>query len=340
MQEELAHVAAVLLYIADALQQQAAGAAGPVADAHACFRLQHLGHEKTDLGGSVELAAGFARLTGEVADQVLIGVAEQVVGDVSTVEGLAAEVVDEVDQFVAGQLVLLVEVDLAGEDAVEIVLPVGVGPLDGEHGVVERLAELALGGAGNGVPVRRLRDDEMVVLRIAGQLQRLFLRQARLDQGIGLGADLFPITVVDALVEQQGEHIAAKLGMVGVAAQDVGGLVEITFQLALGHTAGGTHHNWFGKKSQLLKSVFHSTFTMFTRKTSRNNHPFDDEGNSGHSLSSSAEAGVSEMEPLLVCSIKTPAIVYPMSIDNLQHLFIFLIKITECLPLLSQDMSN
>jgi hypothetical protein len=79
---------------------------------------------------------------------------------------------------------------------------------------------------------------------------------------------------------------------------------------------------------------------MFTRKTSRNNHPFDDEGNSGHSLSSSAEAGVSEMEPLLVCSIKTPAIVYPMSIDNLQHLFIFLIKITECLPLLSQDMSN
>jgi hypothetical protein len=93
--------------------------------------LQHLGHQETDLGRCVELAAGLARLAGEVADEVFVGVAEQVVGDVCAVEGLAAEVVDQVDQLVAGQFVLLVEVDLAGEDAVEVVLAVGVGPLDG-----------------------------------------------------------------------------------------------------------------------------------------------------------------------------------------------------------------
>jgi hypothetical protein len=117
------------------------------------LRLQHLGHQEADLGRCVELAAGLARLAGEVADQVFVGVAEQVVGDVGAVEGLAAEVVDQVDQLVAGQFVLLVEVDLAGEDAVEVVLAVGVGPLDGQHGVVQGLAELPLGRARHVSPV-------------------------------------------------------------------------------------------------------------------------------------------------------------------------------------------
>ena len=131
VQLELAHIAAVLLDMADALQQQAARTAGPVADATCRLGLQHLGHQETHLGRGVELAAGLAGLAGEVADQVFVGVAEQVVGNVGAVERLAAEVVDQIDQLVARQLVLLVEVDLAGEDAVEIVLPVRIGPLDG-----------------------------------------------------------------------------------------------------------------------------------------------------------------------------------------------------------------
>lgn len=69
-----------------------------------------------------------------------------------TVEGLAAKVVNQVDQLVARQLVLLVEVDLAGEDAVEVVLPMGVGAFDSEHCIVERLAELALRGTCHGTP--------------------------------------------------------------------------------------------------------------------------------------------------------------------------------------------
>ncbi len=98
------------------------------------------------------LPLGFARLAGEVADQVLVGVAEQIVRDMSAVKGLATEVVDQVDQFVARQLVLLVEVDLAGKDAVEVVLPMRIGTLDREHRVIQCLAELGLGGARHGRP--------------------------------------------------------------------------------------------------------------------------------------------------------------------------------------------
>lgn len=78
--------------------------------------MQHFGHQETDFSRGVELAAGFACPAGEVADQVFIGIAEKVVRDVGAVKLLAAEVVDEVDQLVSRQLVLFVEVDLAGED--------------------------------------------------------------------------------------------------------------------------------------------------------------------------------------------------------------------------------
>ena len=122
----------------------------------------------------VELAAGLARLAGEVADQVFVGVAEQVVGDVRAVEGLAAEVVDQVDELVARQFVLLVEVDLAGEDAVEVVLTVGVRPLDGQHGLVQRLAELALCGARHVGPGRMRGHREVVQLRVMRHQNGLF----------------------------------------------------------------------------------------------------------------------------------------------------------------------
>ncbi len=77
----------------------------------------------------------------------------------------------------------------------------------------------------------------MVILRVARQRECLILRYAGLGQRCGLGADFFVKTVADATVEQQREYVAAKFGLVGVAAQDVGGLVELAFQLALGHPA-------------------------------------------------------------------------------------------------------
>lgn len=156
-----------------------------------------------------------------------------------TVEGLAGEVIDEIDQLVPGQLVVLVEVDLAGEDTVEVVRPVGIGPLDGEHGVVEIEPEQPLDAAGDLWPGGGLRDDEMVVLWVAGEEKGLLLgHPGRLQLG-RLVTHFLVETVVDALVEEQGEDIAAELRVVGVAAQDVGRLVEIGFELALGHPPRG-----------------------------------------------------------------------------------------------------
>lgn len=53
----------------------------------------------------------------------------------------------------ARPFVVLVEADLAGEDAVEITLAVGIGTLNGEHGVVERKPEHALSSVTSGAKV-------------------------------------------------------------------------------------------------------------------------------------------------------------------------------------------
>jgi hypothetical protein len=70
--------------------------------------------------------------------------------------------------------------------------------------------------------------------------QGLFLRDARLGQGSDLGANFFIEAVADAFVEQQRENVAAKFGMIGVAAQNIGRRVEIAFQFSLCHPARGT----------------------------------------------------------------------------------------------------
>jgi len=94
VQLQLTHIAAVFFNVTNALQQQTAGAAGPVSNGHAGFWLQHFGHQEADFGGRIKLAAGFTCPDGEIADQVLVSVAEKIVGDVGTVESLAAEMVD------------------------------------------------------------------------------------------------------------------------------------------------------------------------------------------------------------------------------------------------------
>lgn len=67
----------------------------------------------------------------------------------------------------------------------------------------------------------------MVVLRVARQQQCPLLQQTGCGQRGRLHANLFLKAIVDALVKEQGKHVGAKLRVVGVAAQDVGSLVEI-----------------------------------------------------------------------------------------------------------------
>ncbi|VVD61147.1 hypothetical protein PEP31012_00107 [Pandoraea eparura] len=60
---------------------------------------------------------------------------------------------------------------------------------------------------------------------------------ARPSQRRHLGPNFLVEAVADALVEQQCEHVATEFRVVGVAAQDAGGLVEVAFKLASGGNA-------------------------------------------------------------------------------------------------------
>ena len=102
------------------LEQQGAGAAGRVVDglvgAGGAAQVDHHGHDARHLGRGVELALALAGLGGEVAHQVLVGVAEQVVA----LGAVAAEVQALEDRHQLGEpvhhllalaeLVLVVEV--------------------------------------------------------------------------------------------------------------------------------------------------------------------------------------------------------------------------------------
>lgn len=92
----------------------------------------------------------------------------------------------------------------------------------------------------------------MMVQRIAGEQDGLILWHACLDQRVGLGADLFVVAVVDALVEKEREDVAPELGMVGVATQDIGGGIKVGFKLTLRHPARRADDNWRFERFQQL----------------------------------------------------------------------------------------
>ena len=77
--EERARVAAGALHVLDRAEQHAAGAAGRVVDGLALLRVEDVDHHPDDAARGVELA-GLLALgdVGELADQVLVGVAEDV----------------------------------------------------------------------------------------------------------------------------------------------------------------------------------------------------------------------------------------------------------------------
>ena len=77
--EEGARVAAVSLHVIDGGEQHAAGAASGVVNRLALFRIEDLGHHPHHAAGGVELASLLAAGdVGELADEILIGIAEDV----------------------------------------------------------------------------------------------------------------------------------------------------------------------------------------------------------------------------------------------------------------------
>ena len=118
VEPERAVLAAGALHLGQRRDQHAAGAAGGVVDRLAGLRLEHLRHQVDEGAVGVELLRRVAAVVGELLDQVLVAVAELVLGHVGERERLGREVLDEVLQRLVGQT-LLVGPRRVAEDAVE-----------------------------------------------------------------------------------------------------------------------------------------------------------------------------------------------------------------------------
>ncbi len=144
--------------------QHAAGAAGGVVDRLARLGLEHQRHQVDERAVGVELLGGVAGVVGELLDQVLVAVAEFVLGQVRDRQDLAGEVLDQVLERRVREQVLVAPVAVA-EHAGE---RVGVGRLDGPHRLQDRGADVG-GDLADVRPVRAVRDREAVVFRQVGE---------------------------------------------------------------------------------------------------------------------------------------------------------------------------
>ena len=87
--------------------EHAAGAAGGVVDRLAGLGLQHQRHQVDEGAVGVELLGGVAGVVGELLDQVLVAVAELVLGQVRDRQRLGGEVLDQVLSVASGSRFLL-----------------------------------------------------------------------------------------------------------------------------------------------------------------------------------------------------------------------------------------
>ena len=82
VEADVAPLLALPAQVRDGGEQHAAGAAGGVVDALAWLRLEHLGHQVDDGAVGVELGGGVAGVVGEFLDEILVALAQLVLGQV------------------------------------------------------------------------------------------------------------------------------------------------------------------------------------------------------------------------------------------------------------------
>ena len=213
------HVAMLLFDVLHGGQQHAAGAAGRVVDGLALLGVEHVDHQPHDAARGVELAGLLVGGVGELLDQVLVGVAEQVGLDALVAQRQLGEVLDQVLEQGIRQAVLVGPLGIA-EDAVQ---GVRVGLLDLAHRPLQCRTDVARLGA-DVVPVAVLWDLEAVRLR---EPRQLLIASLVDDFLVFLVPD-----VADALEEQQREDVGLEVSRIHRAAQDVGGLPQVAFKLA------------------------------------------------------------------------------------------------------------
>ena len=234
-EEEPVRVFLVTAQVFPALEQKGRGATGPVADLVLLFRLDNLRHEVRNFSRRVELARAFARFAGKRADQILVSVAKEVIWHMGAVKLATDKMIHELYQLVARQFIGLIEINLAGENAVELRR---ISPLDGKHGVVERLAELE---GSHFLFSHSNRDRLPHRVRRHYERQRLFLHRRIVGQivaeGLRKSSDRLLEDVADAFEKEQRKNVAPKLRVINVATQDVGSLFKECIQLCLCHAA-------------------------------------------------------------------------------------------------------
>ncbi len=208
-----------------ALHEHAAAAAAGVVDA-TLVRRQHLDQHLDDAGRRVELAALLALGGGELAEEVFVDLAEQVLGAMTLAEADGRDQVDQLAELAGFELA-------AAEALVEDALQARVVGLDGFQRGVDAHADVGLLGLrADGLPARRGGHPEHVGHRVVvALLQRLGVvggvgqvQVARLvgERGLELRAALVE-GVADVLEEDQAEDDVLVLGGVHRRAQLVGG---------------------------------------------------------------------------------------------------------------------
>ena len=144
--------------VIDRGQQHATGTAGGVVDRLTFLGVEDLDHHPHHAARGVELASLVATGdVGELAHEVLVGVAQDIGVDGVVAELDRREAFDHVLDQLVGELLLVAPVTGA-EDAGQ---SVGVDPLDLLHGVLEGGSDV-LGGGANVAPVATVGNVELV----------------------------------------------------------------------------------------------------------------------------------------------------------------------------------
>ena len=223
---DVAELAAVGFHEFLTLDEHASGAAGGVVDA-SLVRGDHLDEEADDTGGGVELTAVLALGTGKLGEEVLEDSSEEVLGAAGGICELDGA--DDVDELAEA---ILVEVG-AAVVLVQGALEAGVVPFEGDHGVVDELAdggELRIGLEEG--PAGLFRDPE----DIGGEVLVLVL---------GIGPGVFALSgdelgmvlleaVGDVLQKDEAEDDVLVLGRVHVVAELIGGEPQFPLEADIG----------------------------------------------------------------------------------------------------------
>jgi hypothetical protein len=124
--------------VRDGREQHTARATCRVIDALARLRLEHLGHQVDNGAVRVKLSSSVAGVVGEFFNEILVALAQLVLGQVGDGQLQRAKMLDQIAQHGIGEAVFVRPLGVA-KDAVELV---GVGDLDGAQGVLQDAAHI------------------------------------------------------------------------------------------------------------------------------------------------------------------------------------------------------